>query len=108
MFENETFTSQVAETRTRSTNYLSFTSDINDSFKLKGTIYYQPLFNDFSNYRLSTQINNSVKLSQFITLDHTFQYKYYSHLPQGIKGSDLFFHLQLHYIINVLIYFDTN
>ena len=90
MLEHESLISLEKSSNIRSTNYLSFVNQFAQNLQLKGTLYYQPLLKDLSNYRFSAQLNKSIMVNKFISLNNILQYKFYSHLSQNFKNSDLF------------------
>ena len=49
------------------------------------TIYYQPLFSDFSDYRISEEFQLSIKLTKSLDLTGNFSYYLDSVTPQGMK-----------------------
>lgn len=68
----------------RSSSYLSFNYTFaNGSATLLNTIYYQPLFNDFGDYRISEDFQISFKLTKSLDINGNYSYYFDSVTPQG-------------------------
>jgi len=69
----------------RNSTYLSFNFVFPNGIKLINTIYYQPLFSDFNDYRVSEDFQLSIKLTESIDINGNFSYYLDSVTPQGVK-----------------------
>ncbi len=67
----------------RLSNYLSMKIKLSDQVKFYSTTYYQPLLTSFKDYRLSTQNNLVVGISQRLKLNTSFSLIYDSRAPEG-------------------------
>ena len=79
------------ENNLRATNYLTLKQVIQAEAELtlSSTLYYQPLLNLMSDYRLLYDLSCEVKLSQQVRLVESFHLLYDTAPPQGVKGYDL-------------------
>ena len=67
----------------RNSSYLSFNFvSGNEAVEMINTIYYQPLLQDFSDYRLSEQFQIRFKISETLSANGTFTY-YFDSVTQG-------------------------
>ena len=70
----------------RSSSYLSFNYTFaNGSATILNTIYYQPLFSDFGDYRISEDFQVSFKLTESLNINGNFSYYVDSVTPKGVK-----------------------
>ena len=70
----------------RASSYLSFDYTFaNGSVTILNTIYYQPKFSDFNDYRISEDFQLSIKLTESLDLNGNFSYYMDSVTPQGVK-----------------------
>jgi hypothetical protein len=70
----------------RNSSYLSLTASIPKSnINILNTIYYQPLYSDFSDFRISEQFKIEVPLSKALRFNTLFSYYYDSITPSGKK-----------------------
>lgn len=60
--------------------YVSFTLKIKDNLSLINTTYYQPKFNDFADYRISSQTDLKIKISKHFAFITSYIY-YYDAVP---------------------------
>lgn len=67
----------------RLSSYLSLKTKISDQVQFYSTTYYQPLITDFKDYRLSTQNNLIVGISQQLKLNISFALIYDSRAPEA-------------------------
>jgi hypothetical protein len=72
-------------TNQRNSTYLSFNFVFPNGIKMINTIYYQPLFRDFGDYRISEEFQLSIKLTESLDLTGNFSYYLDSVTPQGMK-----------------------
>ncbi len=78
----------------RSSSYLSFTTQIPESrLTFTGTMYYQPLFKTFKDYRFLSEVSLDYKLSDKIALSTGVDYLLDSQTPAGIR--QYYFHSKL-------------
>jgi putative salt-induced outer membrane protein YdiY len=75
-------------TVSRWTNYLSSRLNINDRLASAWTIYAQPRFRAMQDFRLLSNINIEVDLGGPVVLTLSFQMRYDSRPPGGIKKTD--------------------
>lgn len=75
MFEHE---KELAPARTynnmRSGNYVSFTYQPNSIFSVTTTTFYQPLYRDFSDYRILNQLTLTVKATRHFSITTNWTY----------------------------------
>lgn len=94
MFEHENYglpnnASHEAETKvSRWSNYLTYHVSVNETVKLGGVLYYQPMFTEFSDYRFLYENNLQVKLTDTFSLSVNFKYRHDSIPPDGINPTD--------------------
>lgn len=72
----------------RWSNYISFFLHFNTNVTLGGVVYYQPMFNNFSDYRLLNENSLMVSLSDIFSLSVNFKLRHDSIPPDGIKKTD--------------------
>lgn len=94
MFEHENYdlpsnANHDQETKvSRWSNYLTYHINVNETVKLGGVLYYQPMFTEFSDYRLLYENNLAVKLTDTFSLSVNFKYRHDSIPPDGINSTD--------------------
>lgn len=85
----------------RSTSYLTFlkTFENNKKSMFMFTVYYQPLFDDFSDYRINLEGNIQTVLidSWNIFIDNSINFMYDTKPPEGILTNDLIIKTSLLY-----------
>ncbi|NNF36823.1 MAG: DUF481 domain-containing protein [Saprospiraceae bacterium] len=70
----------------RYSTYVSFTAVIPpNNVKIINTLYYQPLFNDFNDYRFLEQLKITFPITKRFNMFSLFDYFYDSITPQGRK-----------------------
>ena len=67
----------------RSSSYLSINTNVGKNAKLLSTTYYQPLFNDFTDYRLSSETSFNIKLFKQLTYKISYTFGFDSRAPEG-------------------------
>lgn len=72
----------------RWSNYVSALFDIREGVELSGVVYYQPMFDEFSDYRIFSESNITVALNTFLALTVNFGIRHDSLPPDGIKSTD--------------------
>jgi len=65
----------------RHSSYLSLSVNIPDKVDITNTIYYQPLYEDFGDYRISNDFVLGVPLNDVLELNTSFNYSYDSLTP---------------------------
>jgi hypothetical protein len=65
---------EVVQNNHRLSSYISFTLSPNDKFSLVSTTYFQPLFNNFSDRRISTSIDLKSYLTKKLYLDLNYNF----------------------------------
>ncbi|MDZ7764598.1 MAG: DUF481 domain-containing protein [Melioribacteraceae bacterium] len=94
MFEHENYdltadAKHATETKvSRWSNYLTYHIRINEIVRIGGVVYYQPMFSEFSDYRLLYENNLAVKLTDIFSLSVNFKYRHDSIPPDGINSTD--------------------
>ena len=63
----------------RKNTYLSFNATVSKSdIEILNTVYYQPLYEDFSNYRVLNQFKIEVPISEKFSINTILNYTYLS------------------------------
>lgn len=93
MFESEHLTATEKNTATeqrnlRATNYIDLKFTFNDIVTLSNTLFYQPRFDQFDDYRLSTAAAMVIKASERIAFPITYSLTKDSTPPEGVKAVD--------------------
>lgn len=84
MYEHEILsTAEPQQYNFRSSQYLSWTISKDKKISFTGTMYYQPLYRNFADYRISGQYNFMVLLSQKLYLKNTLNLLYDSRPAMG-------------------------
>ena len=73
-YEKELTKPPVVHNDLRNSTYLSLSWKSSDDAELSGTLFYQPLFKNFSNYRLLNEINISYKIFRQLSLTAGWHY----------------------------------
>ena len=71
----------------RMSSYLSVFLKWNDSFSISNTTYYQPVLNNFSDVRLSSQTNLKFSISKKLSFITTFNITNDTRVPEGVPAS---------------------
>ncbi len=79
MYEYEKTLIHDIESYWRWSNYISFSLFPNKTTSIISTTYYQPVFSDFSNFRLSSQNAIYFKIGTHLAFKTGFNYNYDSH-----------------------------
>lgn len=94
MFEHENYdltenSAHSAEVNvSRWSNYISFYFQFNPGVSLGGVVYYQPMFAQFSDYRLLNENSLTVGLTKVMSLSINFKVRHDSIPPDRIKLTD--------------------
>ncbi|MBL7811386.1 MAG: DUF481 domain-containing protein [Bacteroidetes bacterium] len=84
MYEHEILsTGEPEQHNARGSTYLSWTLSKGKQFSFTGTSYYQPLFRNFADYRLSGQANLMLFVTQKLYVKNTLNFLYDSRPPTG-------------------------
>lgn len=67
----------------RLSSYLSLSLKFNDIVSLRSTSYFQPLFKEWDDYRMSSESTLSFKISAHLRFNSSFQYSYDSRASAG-------------------------
>ncbi len=87
MFEyNELSGDEVIHRNLRWGNYGSLTLKPNDKWSVTSTTYYQPLFSNFADYRLSSETVIRLKISEKVLFRSALQLRYDSRRPGGVPN----------------------
>ncbi len=76
MFEHEIQSDRAVFDLWRWSNYFSFSIKPNDSFSFVSTTYYQPAFENFGDYRISSQNNLITKITKNFAFNTGFNLNY--------------------------------
>lgn len=71
----------------RLSSYLSFLLQPFENAKVSNTTYYQPILNDFSDLRLSSQTQLGINLTKKLIFTTTFNITYDSRVPEGVANT---------------------
>ena len=94
MFEHENYdltesAEHPAEVKvSRWSNYLSFYLQFNSSVTFGGVVYYQPMFSDFTDYRLLSENSLMIGITKILSLSVNFKVRHDYIPPNGIKQTD--------------------
>ncbi len=69
-------------------NYFTFQWNIQKDLKYLTTVYYQPAFNDFSNYNLLWNNSLSFAVNKWLSITLTYNYSRQNVPPQGVNPYD--------------------
>jgi hypothetical protein len=72
----------------RWSNYVSVYLQITPAAQLAAVIYYQPMLDTFSDYRILSENSLTVVLTQLFSLSFNFRVRHDSNPPDGIKKTD--------------------
>ncbi len=72
----------------RWSNYLTCHFNINNNVRIGGVFYYQPMFSNFSDYRVLFENNLGVKLSELLSFSVNFKLRHDSIPADGIDNLD--------------------
>jgi len=87
--EHEAIRSGNDESAVRANLYLSTVYPVFDDSKLSGTIYYQPAFDDPSNYRAFATFSLSVPMKENLSIELSFNLEYDSQPPASVQRTDI-------------------
>ena len=79
----------------RSTNYLTLVIDKEKKYKLLSTTYYQPLFVEYKDYRINSELAIIFYLSKYISFKNSVNYLYDSNPPKDIEANNASVNLNL-------------
>ncbi len=94
MFEHENYdlpqsAVHPSETKvSRWSNYFTYRISVNGYVTFGGVLYYQPMFSEFSDYRILYENNLEIKLTDMFSLAVNFRLRHDSMPPDGIKETD--------------------
>lgn len=71
----------------RLSTYLSFAFTIGENLKIASTSYYQPVFNDFNDLRLTSQSAFIFKITQKLLFTTNFNITYDSRVPEEVQNT---------------------
>lgn len=101
MYDHEKLLSGTKTTDIRSTSYLSAIKTFDEKKKslILVTVYYQPLFNNPSDYRINLEANVRTDLITLwnVSLDNSINYMYDTNPPEDILTNDLIIKTSLVY-----------
>ena len=92
MYDHEKIISGTESTDVRSTSYLSMIKSFDDKKKnlILLTLYYQPLFDNPSDYRINLEANvRTILISSWnVSLDNSINFMYDTKPPEGVLTND--------------------
>lgn len=86
MYEHEELTDNIKNEGARMSDYISFVYSI-DPFTFSYTTYYQPRFDEFDNFRISSDSNVQLKVFKKLSFFASFNLEYDSQRPEEIPSS---------------------
>jgi putative salt-induced outer membrane protein YdiY len=89
MKEYENLQNEKDNNDIRSTNYLTFILEKNKKYKILNTTYYQPLINNYRDYRINSEFAVIFEFSKNIGLKNSVVYLYDSNPPEDIEKSNI-------------------
>lgn len=81
----------------RMSTYFSFTLLPEEDVTFISTTYFQPLLNDFANYRLSNETTLFLDITEKFNFSFSFNYNFNSAPPSEVPGSTYYFRNRLAY-----------
>jgi len=69
-------------------SYFSYKARLHRNIELSSILYYQPVINHASDYRLSSQLEFTIHLTKVIDLSYLFQFDYDAQPAVGIPNND--------------------
>lgn len=73
----------------RWSNYVALTYQVGNRVQLTNSTYYQPRFDDFSDYHLLSVTGLDFKVTQVLHTQVSSSVRYESRVPQGVKTTDV-------------------
>jgi hypothetical protein len=92
MLEYELLTDNTGSTYFRMSSYVSFYIKLKNGISLNHMTYYQPVYSDFSDYRISTETQFVFQITTKFSVKTVFVLSYDSRPPEGIRNR--FFNLE--------------
>jgi len=80
----------------RNNSYLSLTANFTN-LEIINTIYFQPLYSDFSNYRIFEQLQMDIPFSEAFSFSVLFNYFYNSYSPNEVNDYNSYINFGLSY-----------
>ncbi|MFH0866166.1 MAG: DUF481 domain-containing protein [Bacteroidota bacterium] len=71
----------------RISSYVSFSWKLNDVLSLVNTTYYQPMINNFSDFRISAQTDLKIKISGKFSFSLGYNHYYDTDPPEGVVNT---------------------
>lgn len=88
MFEyDEEKNNEIVHHDSRMNTYLSMLLSAGKFLKFSSTTYFQPLFNNFNDFRLSSESEAEFQITKKLMFTTTFSYAYDSMAPQGAPST---------------------
>jgi len=87
MYEYEESTLLTYQNNFRASTYLSFNWDISEKVRFKTINYFQPLFNDFTDYRLSNESSLSLGITEKLSYNIAFSLLYDTEPVEGVPNT---------------------
>lgn len=78
-YEKETTVPPIYHRDIRSSNYITTTINPNPNLELVATVFYQPLYKDFGNYRILNEISARFKIIKHLSFTFGWNYLYDTH-----------------------------
>lgn len=86
MYEHQVISDSIYHKDIRSSNYVFLGLPLASNVHVLWTTYYQPLFTDFSNYRLSSEISLDVSINKTFSLVTTYVFYYDTEIERDVPS----------------------
>lgn len=83
-YEEDDTTENSIHRDVRSSSYVSFTLPLTENLEIISTTYYQPLYTDFSDFRIMNQVSAALLISEKLQLEPKFNFLYDSRPVAGV------------------------
>jgi hypothetical protein len=75
-YEKETTTPAIYHRNIRSSSYITATYKPNSNAEFTGTVFYQPLYNNFNDYRILNELSAKFKIIKHLSFTAAWYYLY--------------------------------
>jgi putative salt-induced outer membrane protein YdiY len=97
MGEREELDDGTATERGRLASYAKHQLTLSESANINNSLYYQPDLEDFSNYRITDDVQLSSSITEKLSLSVKLTYLFNSQPPVGVKKTDWIYSTGLKY-----------
>jgi hypothetical protein len=87
MYEYEEINNAGINRNHRISSYVSFSWKLNKLLSLVNTTYYQPKINQFDDFKISSQTDFKIKITNRFALAMSYNYYYNSKPPEGVVNT---------------------